>query len=291
TGQQRSALTGHAGGINAVNWSPDSKFLATAGSDRTVRLWNVLDGQQVHQWGHERAVRSVIWSPDGQQVATCADDDIVRVWSVAKKSQPPRAFDRLPSPVELGPYSMSWSPDGKLIALGAANATARAMDVKSGKLSDPFIQFVAGMKCVTWSPDGKQILAANGWEVGYRAVTAKESSVVAGLGSPVAWHPDKHRFVTGCFGYYPIVAFDTRKVAKLGTLIPHFGPGAAHWVCIGPDGHFRGSENVESQLVVVAIAKDGGQKLHSVAEFSAKYGWKNDPAKARLMKLDEAGGK
>ncbi|MCX7419600.1 MAG: hypothetical protein NT013_08685 [Planctomycetia bacterium] len=270
-----------------MNWSPDSKQLASAGSDKTVRLWNISDGQQVQNLDHDRAVRSLIWSPDGQQLATCADDDIVRIWSIGKKASTSRAFDRLPSPVAIGPYGMAWSSDGKLIALAAADAGARVLDVKTGKLSEPFIHFVAGMQCVAWSSDNKQILAANGWEVGYRTVTAKESAVVNGLGAPVFWHPDKRRFVTGCWGGYPIQSFDTRKATKLGTLIPRFGIGVAHWVCIGPDGHFRGSENVESQLVVVAIAKDGGQKLYSIVDFSEKYGWKNDPAKARLLKLDD----
>lgn len=30
-------------------------------------------------------------------------------------------------------------------------------------------------------------------------------------------------------------------------------------------------------MVVVAIAKDGSQRLHSIADFSAKYGWKTIP--------------
>lgn len=247
TCQKRSALRGHTGTINAVNWSPDAKQLATAATDRTVRIWNVLDAQQARQLDHDRAVRTVVWSVDGQQIATCADDDIVRVWSVTKPTQPPKTFPRLTSPVNAGPFGMSWSPDGKLLALACADGGARAIETTSGRVSDPFINFVAGMQCVTWSSDGKQILAANGWEVGYRALTAKDSAVVGGLGGPVVWHADKRRFVTGCFGYYPIFAFDTRKSLKLGTLIPRFGPQGEHWACIAPDGHFRGSDNVESQ--------------------------------------------
>ena len=57
-------------------------------------------------------------------------------------------------------------------------------------------------------------------------------------------------------------------------------------LCIGPDGHYRGSEGVEACFVVVAMLDDGSQVTYTPADFAAKFGWKNDPAKARLMKLD-----
>jgi hypothetical protein len=57
-------------------------------------------------------------------------------------------------------------------------------------------------------------------------------------------------------------------------------------LCIGPDGHRRGSEGVESQIVYVALLEDGSQRTFTPAEFGKQFGWKNDPAKARLLKLD-----
>src|SRR3954467_1122329 len=68
-------LAGHADGVHAVAFSPDSRLLATASHDGTARLWDVASGTQVKLLdGHAGAVYSVAFSPDGRSVATSGAD-------------------------------------------------------------------------------------------------------------------------------------------------------------------------------------------------------------------------
>src|SRR5690606_11285645 len=47
TGQLIRTLEGHDGAVNDVTWHPNGDLLATVSTDKTLRLWDVLQGQLV----------------------------------------------------------------------------------------------------------------------------------------------------------------------------------------------------------------------------------------------------
>lgn len=57
----------HHGWIRAVVLSPDGRWVATAGNDQIVKIWNTSDGTLVRQMsGHENQIYSLIFHPQGQ---------------------------------------------------------------------------------------------------------------------------------------------------------------------------------------------------------------------------------
>ncbi|MBD3325792.1 hypothetical protein GF339_14500, partial [candidate division KSB3 bacterium] len=64
-------------------FSPDSRLLASASWDRTVKLWNVQTGEELRTLsGHAREVVSVEFSPDDSLLATASWDGMLKLWDV-----------------------------------------------------------------------------------------------------------------------------------------------------------------------------------------------------------------
>lgn len=99
------------GTVWSLAFAPDSQTLASASSDKTVKLWDSHTGQLMRTlYGHEKSVDQVVYSPDGSSIASASRDHSIKLWD-ARSGQLKRTL----SPGER-PISIAFSPDGKLLA-------------------------------------------------------------------------------------------------------------------------------------------------------------------------------
>ena len=76
------------GWLNTGAWSPDGKFFASAGDDRTVSIWETFFMKpRVKALGHEAPIRAVAWSPDSKRLASADANGTVMIWKMPPEMQ------------------------------------------------------------------------------------------------------------------------------------------------------------------------------------------------------------
>jgi WD40 repeat protein len=75
------ALEGHQGVVYGICWSTNGRCLVSAGFDKTVRLWEFVNGQQIAKWtGHDGEVSAVAFHPLGRKVVSASRDTTLLIW-------------------------------------------------------------------------------------------------------------------------------------------------------------------------------------------------------------------
>jgi WD40 repeat protein len=71
----------HSGWVQTLVVAPDGAWVASAGADGTVRLWDPHTGQACHILiGHSGTVNALAAAPDGAWLASVGNDGEVRIW-------------------------------------------------------------------------------------------------------------------------------------------------------------------------------------------------------------------
>lgn len=133
-GMPATLLTGHENAVYGATFQAGGRLLATASTDRTIRLWDVRRPHRPEALpvlrGHAGAVLAVRFAPGGHLLATAGDDRTARLWD-ATDPRAPRPLAVLTGHTQ-GIRHVSFSPSGHTLATAGHDGVPRLWDV-----SDP----------------------------------------------------------------------------------------------------------------------------------------------------------
>lgn len=190
-------LAGHTDLVEAAEWSPDGRLIVSAGSDKTIRVWEAATGTEVRRLeAHTGSIIAAAWSPNGRWIVSAGDDRTVRIWEVATGVEVYRLEGHTDWVV-----AAIWSPDGRLVASASDDQTVRVWEIATGRQLCCLEGHTSGINAVAWSPDGHWIASASGDRTVRVWDTTKwdEAHCLEGHTSgvtSVAWSPDGNLLVS-----------------------------------------------------------------------------------------------
>jgi WD40 repeat protein len=145
---------GHTAVVVGLAFNTDGSRILTSSKDKTVRLWETATGRELQVFtGHTEMVRRLAFHPDGKHALSGGRDGFVRMWELGTA----REVRQFQSP-NRGIDCLAVSRDGKFLAVGGTMIVL--FDVESGKTLSEFSDLQFASTGLTFSADGKRILAS-----------------------------------------------------------------------------------------------------------------------------------
>jgi RNA polymerase sigma factor (sigma-70 family) len=128
---------GHHGAVVALAVSADGKRVTSLGADQVVREWDAATGQALRSWRLPSGATDTALSADARTAAFRSGGDAIQLWDVAGGR--PLHQVRVDEGVRghcagmSDPRSMTFAPDGRLLARLAADGVIHVWDPASGR--------------------------------------------------------------------------------------------------------------------------------------------------------------
>jgi len=271
------------GTVNAVTYSPDSKYLAVA-SSIGVFLLDPINLAEIHFFDTNARMTSVAFSPNSSIIVSGSNDKTIKIWDAKSKT----LVTTLEGHSEVV-TSVAFNPDGSLLASGSIDKTIKIWDVKKMTLTATLKKHSDRITSVTFSPDGSLLASGSDdetiklWDVnGWKLITTLEAESGANC---ITFSPNGSLIAIGT--YYGIKLWDIKSQKLIATLYGYekLEDESSDWsvesVAFSPNGsllaagsEYVGPEGNKGSDSAIKIWNVKSRKLVKTLEWGRRWlGW------------------
>lgn len=202
-----------AGRVNALAFDPTGRWLATAGDDRIITIWDFREVRiSLQLRGHLDSITSMAFAPDGKTIASASKDKSIRLWD-ASTGELLKTTDEHFNEVR----GVAFSPDGLLLASGSADYSAKLWRMPSASFWRALRGHSAPVNAVAFSTHGKTLASASDdktirlWDVQtgalFQTLFGHTQPVLA-----VGFSPDGRELASGSADFAPLSRHGSLKL-------------------------------------------------------------------------------
>ncbi|MCG6133398.1 MAG: DnaJ domain-containing protein [Nostoc sp. LLA-1] len=186
----------HNGFVNSLAYSADGKIVASASTDKTLRIWGGYTGTLKRTLnGHTNTVLSVAISPDCQILVSGSADKSIRFWDL-QTGQQRCILNQHSAAVN----TVIISSDGQTLISGSTDKTIKLWNLHTGELCRTLTGHTTAVLSLAIHPDGKTLASGStDCIILWNLQTDELLQTLAGV-SPVAWSHDGKTLVSGAKG-------------------------------------------------------------------------------------------
>jgi len=269
-----AALSGHTDVIRSLDFSSDGRWLASAGSDQSLRIWPAATPAAatpalIIEQAHVGPIWKVAFAPGADRLASAGEDGVVRLWTPTK-STPTAELRGHSGPV----IALAWSPDGRTLVTGGRDGMMLLWDLASGRPKAKLAGHRGTVSAIEFSPDGSY-LASGGTAGEIHLWNLKEKGGdtlidrLDDMVKAIAFSPDGSLLAVGCFDK-KLRIYQVQQKKLFLTLSAH--QDALMALAFSPDGRY-----------LVTGSRDQSIKIWSLPEWKLSTTLKNSNAGVQAL--------
>jgi WD40 repeat protein len=171
TGHLLQEMTSDLGAVSGLLWGHDSQHIISSAGERGIlQVWGITSGALIDQHP-DGSLGQMVWSPDGTRllsatgaaavISDAATYDVISLFEMPERG--------VISANGGDVISVTWHPDGNIVASGSLNGQVRLWNVETGEMLDEFRgnyapvtgSFETAVRSVQFSPDGTQLISVS----------------------------------------------------------------------------------------------------------------------------------